>query len=111
LLLQFTDKMKADIFGQFSSNRWKAIKSQHEGIDNSTINKQLMVEFEDVWNDYDSRLRMVPGKKLLAMLNAYLTENYGISLTPSFITGSHNKSEIPAEMRLLLAEIDKFRNC
>jgi energy-coupling factor transporter ATP-binding protein EcfA2 len=110
LILQFTDKMKADIYGQFSSHRWKVIKLQQEGVDNSTINKQLMVEFEAVWNDYDLRLRMVPGKKLLAMLNIHLTEKYSISLTPSFIIGTHKKSEIPEEMFSLLTKIDKFRN-
>lgn len=110
LLLQFTDKMKADVFGQFSSHQWKVIKSEQEGFDDSTINKQLMVEFEDVWNDHNARLRMVPGKKLLAKLNIHLTDKYGISLTPSFIISSHKKSEIPAEMFSLLTEIDKFRN-
>jgi energy-coupling factor transporter ATP-binding protein EcfA2 len=110
LLLHFTDKMKADVFGQFSSHQWKAIKSQQEGVHDSTINKQLMVEFENVWNDYDARLWMVPGKKLLAMLNTHLTEKYGISLTPSLIISSHKKGEIPAEMISLLDEIEKFRS-
>ncbi len=101
--------MKPDIFGQFSSHQWKVIKSQEEGIDGSTISKQLMIDFDSLWNDHDARLRMVPGKKLLAMLNAYLSKKYGISLTPSLIISSHKKSEIPTEIGTLLAQIEKFR--
>lgn len=108
-LLELTDEMKPDVFGQFSSHQWKVIKAEQEGIDDSTINKQLLVAFEAAWNDHDARLRMVPGKKLLAMLNARLTDEYGISLTPSFIIANHKKSEIPVEMNSLLTEIEQFR--
>lgn len=108
-LLQITKEMKADVFGQFSSHQWKVIKAKQDGVDDSTISKKLVVMFEAAWNDHDARLRMVPGKKVLAMLNTRLTEKYGISLTPSFIVASHKKSEIPTEMNSLLTEIERFR--
>jgi len=108
-LQQLTDDMRADIFGQFSAHRWKIIKTQQEGIDDSTISKQIMIAFEAVWNDQDARLQMIPGKKLLALFNTYLSENYGISLRPSFIISNHKKSEILPEMAVLLDKIDKFR--
>lgn len=108
-LLELTEEMRPDVFGQFCNHQWKVIKAAQEGIDGSTIYKQLMVTFEYAWNDHDARMRMVPGKKVLAMLNARLTEKYGISLTPSFIIANHKKIEIPAEMRSLLNEIERFR--
>lgn len=108
-LMELTEEMKPDVFGQLSSRQWKVIKAEQEGIDDATINKQLMANFEEAWKDQNARLRMVPGKKLFAKLNARLAEKYGIHLTPSFVITSHKKSDIPAEILSLLTEIEQFR--
>ena len=109
ILWQLTGQMKGDVYGQFCSHQWKAIKEQDRSIDDSTINKQLLMKFERDWNNFETRLKMIPGKKLLATFNAYLSERYGISLTPSLIIRSHKKDDIPAEMWDLLEKINSFR--
>jgi energy-coupling factor transporter ATP-binding protein EcfA2 len=110
VLICLTNDLKADVFGQFSSHHWKVFKTQNESTDDSTINKEIMIRFEKLWNNHDERLSMVPGKKLLAMLNAYLSENYGISLTQSYIINCFLKKEIPSEITTLLKKIETFRN-
>lgn len=109
VLLQLTEEIKADVYGQFSGHQWKVIKAEEGGLDNSTINKQLLIKFENNWNDNETRLKIIPGKKLFAMFNSYLLDNYRVSITPTLVINCFRKNEISSEMTTLLKAIDEFR--
>lgn len=109
LLLKLTNPMKHKVQSRYLSRRLQFQKSQTPGIDESTITEQLMTQYEDEWNDFQTRLTLVPGKELLAGLNSYLQEHYGISVTASLIIESFVKSEIPKDMLTLVEQIDWFR--
>lgn len=110
ILQRLTAEMEADTYGQFAAHQYKALKAREKGLADATINKRVMEAFKEQWNDLDARLKLVSGKKLLAMLNDYLSVTYDISLTPSLIIGCHEKTDIPTEMQTLLTEIDDFGN-
>ncbi|HEX6565254.1 MAG TPA: hypothetical protein VF020_13265, partial [Chthoniobacterales bacterium] len=64
---------------------------------------------EAAWSDFDTRMRMVSGKELIAELNNYLQGNHGISLTWQAILENCTKQEVPAEMVNLIEELETFR--
>ena len=54
-------------------------------------------------------MEIVPGKKLLALLNQYLQSNYKIALSSQAIVTAFNQSDVPEEMVELLQNIERFR--
>jgi hypothetical protein len=51
---------------------------------------------------------MVPGKETLGMLNAYLQDNYSITVSPTLIVDSFNINEVDPEMIELIDALDDF---
>ena len=62
-----------------------------------------------MWNDKSLRLVLVPGKETLSILNTYLQEHYGITISVSLIVDSFRKEEVPDEMAEILSAVDGFR--
>jgi hypothetical protein len=75
-----------------------------------TITEQLMVEYEEMWNNIEHRLLMVPGKEIIGKLNTYLQEKYGINISSRLIVDSFLREEVPEEMIELISLINKFAN-
>ncbi len=95
---------------QLQSHRIKYEKSKNPRIDESTIIEKVLGEFENEWNNLNSRLLILPGKEFLSSLNQYLQENYKITITYSNILSSTKKEEVPKEIAKLISDIEKFRN-
>jgi hypothetical protein len=50
----------------------------------------------------------VPGKDLFAKFNAFLMEEYDVSLSPGTVVRHFGVDEVPVDMRELVQEIDRF---
>jgi AAA15 family ATPase/GTPase len=94
---------------QLQSYRLKYEKSINPKIDDSTIIEKILGEFENKWNDLNSRLLIIPGKDFLSSLNQYLQQNYKITITNSNILSSTKKEEVPDEIMTLIKDIERFR--
>jgi hypothetical protein len=101
--------MKHKVQSRYLGRRLQFQKSQTPSVDESTITEQLMIQYESDWNDFQKRLTLVPGKEVLAALNSYLQEKYGITLSSSLIIDSFNKSDIPKDMVATVEQIDQLR--
>lgn len=108
-LLQITDSIKQEVLGLYISRYVYGQKTVAPRIDDSTLTTQAIKKFDEAWRDLPSRLALVPGKRVLALLNARLQEMYGISLSPSFIVGRFKGEEVPETIRSLVNELDNFR--
>jgi len=95
---------------QLQSHRLKYEKSLNPKIDDSTIIEKILGEFENEWNDLNSRLLILPGKDFLSSLNQYLQDNFKITITNSNILSSTKKEEVPSEIVTLINDIEEFRN-
>lgn len=109
LLLKITDPMRHRVQSKYLGRRLQFQKSQTPGVDESTITEQVMSQYDSEWNDFPTRLMLVPGKEILAALNAYLQENHGITISSSLIVDSFSKVEIPAELVEIVEQIDRLR--
>lgn len=110
ILTELTQQLKSQVMSQFLTKRGASSKTAEPNLDIVTINQRLLDEFEDVWSDLQNRLIIVPGKKLLAKLNDYLQEMYGITLSHSGILASMKATDIPGELVNLIEKLEVFRN-
>ena len=108
LLDGLTNDLKSDIQGQYLASRTIYESQKYPGHAPGTINAKLLSEFDKRWSNFDEKMALVPGKKVLSMLNTYLQENYNISLTVSGIIAAFRKIDIPQDVVELIEGLDDF---
>jgi len=109
ILRELSNKMKSKVNAQFMSKREKFLKSANPGLDPASINQKMLEDFEALWSNMESRLKIVPGKDLLSALNEYLQDKYSVSVTHSLILGVMLQDQIPTDIVTLLDALDAFR--
>ena len=108
ILHDLTGPMKHAIQAKYLARRREFEKTRTPSFDASTIDEELLKEFEELWENDTKRLLIVPGKDALAAVNTYLQSRLGITLSSSLITQSFLRDEIPEEMIDLIEQIDDF---
>jgi energy-coupling factor transporter ATP-binding protein EcfA2 len=105
---KITTPMRHRIEARYLESRRRFEKTITPGLADETITERLMAEYEEMWNNIEQRLLIVPGKEVIARLNTYLQENYGITVSANMIVDSFLRKEVPEEMVELLSLIDNF---
>jgi hypothetical protein len=105
-LQRITEDLREDVYAQHFARRLRRARSR---IDDSTLIKAISKEFEASWADRGTRLRMVPGKVALSMLNTRLRDQFGINLTHARITEAIREHEVDPEMIRILTGIEALR--
>ncbi len=109
ILRQLTDSLKNKISGQFLSKRAKYEQIKHSNLDVATINQRLLEDFDNIWSNLSSRLKIVPGKDILSHLNNYLQEKCSVTLSPGSIIAEMTPDEVSQEIHCLIDQLDNFR--
>lgn len=109
LFTTITDALKHDVQGQFLSKRMQYKKRESPNLDQSTISSQILSEFDSLWNTFSERMNLVPGKQVLSLLNKYLQENYGVTISVTVIITSFNRKEVPEDIVELIHALDNLR--
>lgn len=110
ILEKLTNELKNPILGQYLANREPYEKQQHPDHDVATIKASLLVEFDKIWYNFESRVNIIPGKQVLSLLNKYLQEKFSVSLSLQAIISSFERNEIQDNIRSLIKGLDDFRN-
>ncbi len=108
LLCEVSESLKSEIFGQYNAHGVKAYCDANPGTDVATASAVVHKELEAKWVDFDERMKIVPGKEVLARFNAILQERYKVSLTTTFVVSHIRVPEIPNEMRELIEGLRSF---
>jgi hypothetical protein len=108
ILLDFCASKKSYVLSQYTE-RYKAYEREtgsrkHE----ATLIEEALNEFEGRWSDPELRLEMIPGKEALAWLNSEIQTLYKISISVASIVEVMRSDEVPAEMRDLVDQIERF---
>ena len=101
--------MRYRVQAQYMARRRQFEKSMNRGIDDSTIEAQLMSEFDRDWANWKTRSVLVPGKEVISALNAFLQREHGIAISGAFIIESFRREDVMDEMVELIDAIDDFR--
>lgn len=109
LIQEMSDAMKHKVSAQFLARRAQAEKALNSALDPATITQRLLEEFDAIWGNWSQRLKVLPGKELLAQLNQHLQDKYGVTLTPRAIVYAMRPEEVPADLCVLIQDLDRFR--
>ena len=107
-LKEITEEMKQEVQARFIAARVRYRKASSLNIDETTLIKNALGEFERVWGDFDERLKIVPGKKALARFNARLMDECKVSVSVGSIVSAFSRGDIPDSMNNLLDQLNTF---
>ena len=110
LLAQVSENLKSEVLAQFLAKRSDFMKRESPHLDLATINQSTIVAFEDKWKDPESRLRIIPGKEVLARLNVRLQSLAHVSLSDLHIASSFRADEVPTDIVTLIEGLTDFQS-
>jgi predicted ATP-dependent endonuclease of OLD family len=106
LLNEITDEQESYIRAQLTERRVSFLRPGRR--DSSDIYEETDKAFRVQWANLDSRIRLVPGKEVLAELRTRY-QAYGVSLTEAKIVDAMHKDDIPQDLSELLYKLEEFR--
>jgi hypothetical protein len=108
LLDEITRPLKDEVLSELI-----ACRHDYQGLaghDEPQLSSDVMLDFESKWADVETRMALVPGKVVLALLRERLHTLVGVTLTDAQIAEAMGRDDIAADMRQLLTELDDFRS-
>jgi hypothetical protein len=108
VLAGIADGMRIEVQSKYITAYVKHERGARRGIDDTTLTTEALGLFEKRWANVGDRLATAPGKEVFAQLNAFLMDQYDVSLSQGAVVRMFRVDEIPAEMVNLVSEIDSF---
>ncbi|MBX9723028.1 MAG: AAA family ATPase [Candidatus Obscuribacterales bacterium] len=99
-LMAITEKYKSSVFGNRCSE-YMRYRRKYGGEDISTIVEHCFNPFESEWNNFLQRMKIVPGKLVLADLNTDLQNRWGVSVSAKLILQHALPQDLDPELHLL----------
>lgn len=90
------DELKEEVQSQLMSRKVK--NKPDKKIDDATVICEFLKEFNIAWNDINYRKKVIPGKDFFSSMNQWLSNEFKISLSISYILNSLSKEEIDQEI-------------
>ena len=107
MLHEITDPMRDDVMPKITGKRGDYLRPTRR--DSADINRETIAWFNERWNNFEERLKIVPGKEVLRALRSRLQEEFDVSLTDARIVDSMRRDDIPNDLHRLLQLVDKIR--
>ena len=108
VLESVTQELEPDCSGQYIGKYCAFFKST--GKDQATLATEAVRIFNEKWSCMESRLSVVPGKKVLKAVRDRLQQSHGITLTERRIVDCYKKEEIPEDLAILIHRLEEYRN-
>ncbi len=108
LLLRATEQVRHKVESRFLAKRRSFVRSIEPSRAETSIDEELLREFEATWAAFSNRLLLVPGKDVLARLNQILQDEHGVTVSVAAILGAFTSSDVPLEMKALVEDLDRF---
>lgn len=108
ILQQISIELRSEVMAQFMAKRTDFLKRGAPKLDLATTNQTAIDEFEHAWSNSTERLRILPGKEVLARLNQQLQKRASVSVSDLQIVSHFDKAEVPEAVVNLLNLIEEF---
>lgn len=105
MMMKVSDPLKNMVQSQLVSSRHLFEKRANPLLHSSTSSLAAMNEFDSAWSVFETRMKIVPGKELLSLLNQFLQSEFGCALTPNSIIESYLKINIPDSIKNLISKL------
>ena len=109
LLREITDEHRLSVMSQRITREVEHRQEIKSKEHSSSLHNTAMKNFEVEWATLPSRLKLVPGKIVLAELRDRLTNEFHITVTDTKIVTQAKSEDIAEDMRKLLTKLDAFR--
>jgi hypothetical protein len=106
-LKRVSRRTKGKIQAQYIAKRQEFMRRSPR--DQASIADDAISIFEGQWDDVTNRMRVVPGKSVLAALRAELADAYAVNLTDHRIVSEFRDDEVPTDLRTMLDRLDRYR--
>ncbi len=107
ILDEVTLTFKADAQSQYLGKRSDYLRGTGKNI--TTLNRETLSWFEQLWINLDSRLQIVPGKEVLAKFREHIQKALGVNITDNKILSAFSKSDVASDMSELIMKLEKYR--
>jgi hypothetical protein len=107
-LTLITDAMRLDVQAQYLERRRPYAKAADTSLDETTITRNLLEEFDEAWGTLLGRLAIVPGGEVFARFNSYIQDTYRVTVTSHQIVAAMDDSDVPEELKVIIARLDAF---
>jgi hypothetical protein len=107
LINEVSTEMKSDVLAQSIANRMRYFGNR-TSRDPATIAGEAITKLDSHWTPLEQRLKVVPGKQLLASINTHLQQNFGVSITTLQIIRHLSPDMIANDLREILSDINQF---
>jgi hypothetical protein len=109
LLMRLTEGMKNALLARLVASRQRFEWTIQSGLHAVSISEVAMNDFDAKWGCLEARMKLVPGKEVLSVVNEYLQSNLKFSLSPMALIEASMRSEVPASLVELLNKLDEMR--
>jgi energy-coupling factor transporter ATP-binding protein EcfA2 len=107
LLAKLSEPMKVPATAQYVAKRVDFIV--HTSINRATIGEETMKQFNEKWENIDTRMEIVPGNELLKSFRTSVQEKYGVTITDVRIIDNFKREEVASDMSLLCGKLEEWR--
>jgi hypothetical protein len=107
MLLQVTEPLKEQAQSQYIAKRLGFFGGRAE--DTSTITAKAINIFESKWKILETRVEVVPGKEVLALIRERISHHYSVSLTDHRIISAFEMDELPDDLQALVMGLEQYR--
>lgn len=107
LLLECTEPLKSDVGAQLIAHRMRYFTGR-SSLDPASLTAEALRVLEADWQDINRRLRIVPGKRVLASFNTLLADRFKTAITPTQIVRHMNEADLPQEFLEILRQLNAF---
>ena len=107
ILTRITEAEKYSVQSQYISKRNEYFRNT--GLDAATTTRETIANFEQLWQNLETRMVIVPGKQILQSLRDEVQNLYSVNITDIKIIDGFGKSEIPSDLTSLIEKLEAFR--
>jgi energy-coupling factor transporter ATP-binding protein EcfA2 len=109
MLEEIASELRSDVMAQFMAKRTDYLKRGSPKLDLVTSNAAAIKDFEEKWTSPQSRIKILPGKEVLARLNGRLQKVASVSVSELQVVSHFEKAGVPNDVVKLLDLIEGFR--
>lgn len=101
------EEIKSDTFGQLGASEYRFY--QKSGQELAKIIASQQKRFDITWIDSNERVKLVPGKIVLAKLNEILQTDYGVSISMNSIISKMRPDQVGKDLVEFFQTLESFR--
>ncbi|KER06252.1 hypothetical protein AAA799E16_00999 [Marine Group I thaumarchaeote SCGC AAA799-E16] len=108
ILFDSAGELKQDVIAQYAEKLEHWARKNSQQMDTSTAVKTALGKIDSIWDDFDKRLSITPGKDILKKFNQNIFSKYGVSIGIMALSSHVQEDELDDEIKQVFAELSRL---